>query len=544
MKKPLLLILAVLMVGLFFALSGGELLADEVFITRVVNGGESSANGSVTVPFLKDSTKYTFINVAIDLNGDSAFQAYELSTGSQDEWVVRNMGVRILRDEANNFSIRIPDTEIASRVPLTVHVVLSSDELHNWDGNLKAGGASKVFTVAEIGIEDIAELYAPDPSGVRSGGFPFDFFGSAALAQDAPDKPPTVGNDVPLLDEAGETEEDITGQGSGEGRSGAPASFDEFHPNVPDIVQGRNECVPTATANSLLWLADEYHFEDKMPEGGGAAVINELKNDLNWTENGVDVQQHYLGGKRAFTERHHIPIVTHQVGGRFDTSIVSKIAEELKKGQDVEIDMEYGRYDADGNYRRVGGHMVTVVGAWTAGNSEYLDIHDPVSTGPGTLDIYQIDGTRVENYRYQGTAVTFIRYAIAESPIEEATPTPTETPDDATPEPTPEQTEPPVTQEEEARDLTRDFVGSVEMSFSHVAPGEYSEVYVSAQNNEPGTEVAVSLAGPAVDAPTSQVIVADDNGISYFVFRIFNFGTYTATVSVGGVISTSSVVVN
>lgn len=537
MKKILILVLIFAVFGYVF-FRGGPLLADGAELTRVVLGPEQTGSGYVTVPFEKDSGKYTFINIAIDLNKDEVYEAYGIESATQEEWVVQNMGVRILKAEANNFSILIPDTDIEARGEMSVRVVLSSDELHNWDGNVEAGGQGREYIVSSFGIEDVSTLYSPDPTGVRSGGFPFDFLGGSALAADAPDVPPTAGTDVPL--EGGDDEAMSTdGQGSSNGRSGAPASFNEFHPSVPDITQGLNECVPTATANSLLWLADEYNFEDKMPEGGGAAVISELKNDLNWDANGVNVQEDYLNGKRAFTERHGIPIVTHQVGGRFDTSIVSKIADELKKGQDVEIDMEYGRYDAAGNYSRVGGHMVTVVGAWTAGNSEFLDIHDPASQGPGSLDIYKIDGTRVENYRYQGTAVTFIRYAIAESPIEEETPTPTDTPvDEPTPEPseepTPEPTEEPITEEQENRNLVTDFLNAIETSFAHVAPGEYSEIYVSVQSLEPGTDVTAVLNGPAVNPPNTQSARADEFGNVHFTFRIFQFGTYSAQVSAPG----------
>lgn len=545
MKKILLLVIAIAILG-YVLISRGPLLADGAEFTRVVLDAERSANGYVTIPFLKDSGRYTFINIAVDVNQDGVFAPYDIEGGVQQEWLVKNMGVRILKDEANNFSVLIPDTGIEERGELSMHVVLSTDELNNWDGNTESGGQGREYVIAQVGAEDIAPLYSPDPTGVRSGGFPYDLLGGSALAVHAPDIPLAADTETPLSggeDDAMNTD----GQGSGQGRSGAPASFDEFHPGVPDMIQGHNECVPTATANSLMWLADEYNFEEKMPEGGGAAVIGELKGDLNWDANGVDVQANYLNGKRAFTQRHNIPIVTHQVGGRFDTSIVSKIAEELKKGQDVEIDMEYGRYDADGtNYRRAGGHMVTVVGAWTAGNSEYLDIHDPLSAGPGSLDIYKIDGTRVENYRYQGTTVTYIRYAIAESPVEEATPTPTETPDDATPEPSPEQTDPPVTEEEENHDLIRDFTNDIETSFAHVAPGEYSEVYVSVQGIEQGRNVTVSLSGPAVDAPNTKSVTADDNGVAYFVFRIFNYGTYTAVIGVQGSTETGTrtIVVN
>jgi hypothetical protein len=73
-----------------------------------------------------------------------------------------------------------------------------------------------------------------------------------------------------------------------------------------------------------------------------------------------------------------------------------------------------------------------------------------------------------------------------------------------------------------------------EMSFSHVKPGEYSEVYLSVLIN-PGDTVQAKLTGPAVEPPADQEIVADDNGLAYFVWRIYSYGEYNATINVEGV---------
>ena len=72
------------------------------------------------------------------------------------------------------------------------------------------------------------------------------------------------------------------------------------------------------------------------------------------------------------------------------------------------------------------------------------------------------------------------------------------------------------------------------MSFSHVKPGEYSEVYLSVLVN-PGDKVQAKLTGPAVEPPADQEIVADDNGLAYFVWRIYSYGEYNATINVEGV---------
>jgi hypothetical protein len=85
---------------------------------------------------------------------------------------------------------------------------------------------------------------------------------------------------------------------------------------------------------------------------------------------------------------------------------------------------------------------------------------------------------------------------------------------------------------------------TIEMSYAHFAPGEYSEIYVSVQGLEPGTAVRVILNGPAVDQPGTKTVNADDNGLAYFVFRIFQFGPYTANVTVNDSSTSRSIAVS
>ena len=291
-------------------------------------------------------------------------------------------------------------TDLISRAVLTDEPIAASVFPNGWDGTVpEVVVDSKDFRVSEIRLDDFGEIWAPDPDGLGTTGFPSGL---------APEAGTQKASDAGINST---TSQEI---------NIAQSRLNVFHPGVPDINQGFNECVPTSTANSLLWLAKIHNFEGKMPDTT-ADLISELKSDFAWARPiGVFVAKPfnnptgngYLSGKQRFINRHDIPIETHQIGNRFDVSIQQKINAELEKGQDVEIDMEFQGPAGS----RTGGHMVTVVGAVTLGGEKFLDCHDP-SSPSGTLDIYRIDGTRVVYYRFQGPYVTYIRFAIAESPF-------------------------------------------------------------------------------------------------------------------------------
>ncbi len=398
---PILIAVFVVVIGVLFLFRGGSapaLIGTEVNMTRLVRGSEVSPNGFFSVPFLKDSEEYTFINIAVDLNKDGAIGPYIVGGETQEEWLVKNMRARVSKNVANSYSILIPDKTIEERSDFPAYIALAKSRLDSWDGRSAPGGLLKEAKISSLGSMDYGPYYSPDPEGLRDGGFSFDWLtpGYAFADNSVPDVPPGLSAGV------------LT----------AETSFDVFHPGVPDINQETNECVPTAVANSLLWLADKNNFTDKMPTGGNAGLISELKNDMKWDNTGV-FPENILPGLNAFKSRHKIPIEAHRVGSLFDLGIVSKIAGELMKGQDVEVGMEFGVYAADGSYRRVGGHVVTAVGAWAAGGSVFLGIHDPLSHGRDSLDMYEINGTRVINYGLHGGpsyVYTNIKYAIAESP--------------------------------------------------------------------------------------------------------------------------------
>ena len=426
-------------IGLAFKNFGSEkatdrtLISDSVIIFRTTMHHIKTARGYVRVPFTADSAKYHYANVAIDFNNDGKFAAYDSANGRQEEWVVKNMYAIVIATEGNGYGISIPDLAIDERHNFKAMIVLTADSLESWKGDIPKASAAKVFSVASVQADDVTGIADFNPETST---------GSAPLAAAGEDNeslvPPLTTTQLQSFkpnqtariarESAGIMESGAGGGGAanaGGNAGAAPAAppvspdFSVMHRGVPDINQKTNECAPTATANSMIWLASEYGFQEKMPPSA-SATIEEFKLDMRWAPNGVNTQQNFLPGKAEFTTDHHIPIVSHQVGEAFDPDSVKKIAEELAKGQDVELDLEFGKTDANGqNYVRKGGHMVTAVGAWSAGGKSFIGIHDPETHEDGRLDVYFVSGAHVVQYRYDGGNRTYIRFIFAESPTEE-----------------------------------------------------------------------------------------------------------------------------
>jgi len=70
------------------------------------------------------------------------------------------------------------------------------------------------------------------------------------------------------------------------------------------------------------------------------------------------------------------------------------------------------------------------------------------------------------------------------------------------------------------------------MSFAHVKPGEYSEVYMDIEG-KPETSVSASLTGPAVEIPNASGTIGGDGKVR-LTWRIYQFGNYSASGAVGG----------
>ena len=71
------------------------------------------------------------------------------------------------------------------------------------------------------------------------------------------------------------------------------------------------------------------------------------------------------------------------------------------------------------------------------------------------------------------------------------------------------------------------FADQVEMTFAHVKPGEYSEVYLKFRAS-PNKRVRATLSGPSVASPATQTLFTDEDGFVRFVWRVYSSGSYSA----------------
>lgn len=423
-----------------------SLIGQDAVLRRVVFGGEKSENAYLSLSYTADSQKYLFVNVVVDLNKDGKFADYQINGNTQKEWVVQNVSTRVFAGEGVNYDFQLTDLGVDSQKNFPVQMILTKKSIKAWQGNKLRGSAHQTTNVTSIETDDIRSRFSPSPEIGGKTGFWGDL-STPVFAQDQTSisSPPINGEDLQKeLEE--QTKNAILKRLNPLNGSPAPTpteptvatlgkEFDVFNSDIPDITQGKSECAPTSIANSMLWLAKKKNFSDKMPKTQ-AELINELKGDLKWgIDHGV-YDEDLITGKKAFAARHNIPIEVHRVAAKdYDTNIVAKIAQELQKGQDVEIGIEYWKKQADGKWKVVGGHWVTAVGArGTRDGNQTIDIHDPASPGPSSLDSYKVDDTKIINYRYRGDAIAFIQYAVAESPV---TPPTTPPSDSSTPtEPT------------------------------------------------------------------------------------------------------------
>src|SRR3989338_3212628 len=141
MKKKLFVILSVLVVVaaavIYWFLTGRvdeTLISQQVSITRVTVGDEKTEFASVSLAFHKDSKKYDYANVLVDLNKDGTFASYQVDGKKQEEWVVQNTLTKVFSAEGNNFSFVLNNSQIEAQKDFNVAIVLSRKNLDQWDG--------------------------------------------------------------------------------------------------------------------------------------------------------------------------------------------------------------------------------------------------------------------------------------------------------------------------------------------------------------------------------------------------------------------------
>jgi len=168
---------------------------------------------------------------------------------------------------------------------------------------------------------------------------------------------------------------------------------------IPDFLQtdpeagfakaGSQFCAPTAVSNALMWLADN-GYEDLRPTGSAKkaqiAMIKTLSGPGYMKTNpsmGTDVSQVLAGVETYVSEAGYTlaelsyagwrPAPEDSVAGEYPDldAIKTAIADDQSA---VWLNVGWYKYDEDsGDYRRTGGHWVTVVGY----DHDDLLIHDP-----------------------------------------------------------------------------------------------------------------------------------------------------------------------
>jgi hypothetical protein len=358
-----------------------ELLDDDIAVQRLVVNGQPRNTAHLTFGFVRSEEGEAFLNVAIDLNDDGAWRDYAFAGGTQREWVVRDLPVLLVEGQQLGTHFALLDPQAPGRRRLSVRAVVTRKPMGGttWDGSLPLPNLdSRTGVIASIG----EEKWTITPND-------FGFVG---------DGESVVRTDVPDAKQA----------------------------------EGSNECVPTATINSLRWLQkrNPAAFAGKLPDD--KTLMDELKKDMKFDrDRGGVAPENILPGKQALVTRRALPIETHQVGKQDDPDIFTQILAELKKGQDVEVIIRY-QVDAPGTATgtKTNRHMVTVVGATVtptaADGTMTLHFNDSLKkeAGAESLQLRWNDFEKrwwLPDWRGYGG---FIEFAFADSPLPATTPTP------------------------------------------------------------------------------------------------------------------------
>ncbi len=182
--------------------------------------------------------------------------------------------------------------------------------------------------------------------------------------------------------------------------------------DTPGIKQKKNECAPTSAAQSLFWLQKRHPgvLGGKLP--GQNDLIDQLKKAMKWND-GIAPGDFEPGKKKVIEDLKLDKLIVTKKGGQFDgTDTFDFVKKEIEAGEDVELRIQYKQ--ADGS--NAGGHWVTATGWYDNGTKKKLYFKDPL-TGGDTIDEYELDGTRIKNYKYGDRA--YISFAVSQSVVPE-----------------------------------------------------------------------------------------------------------------------------
>ncbi len=326
-------------------------LGDDIIIEAYFKNGESLATAYVSIPILLDIALPVLWTVYIDIDQNGKFEHLERGVNQISAGGEAGLAASfplLYHQKVVEELYAIPAEETRS-----VRIVLE-DPFGISVPFVKDGVAARMDW-------DIGSILDPDPDriGGITGRSATDLFS------------------VPIASAQ---------QGGGQG-----GQVNEMNRGVPDLGARRgkpNECVPLSFANSLLWLARTHNFQNRMPTSTDN-LVDELASDMNWTTGGVK-NEDVMAGKKAFTDRHQLPIVNKKienevVNGR--STLWDKIISELNDGEDVELIIDFKQSP---NSSSTGGHAVTVVGANNANRRQVITVHDP-ATPPNREESYVVD---------------------------------------------------------------------------------------------------------------------------------------------------------
>ena len=171
----------------------------------------------------------------------------------------------------------------------------------------------------------------------------------------------------------------------------------QFISQIPDLLQthpladflkgGQNYCAPVAVANSLSWLAGKKSVDNQIHLAGRLANSRYMNSAEKGTTpaallNGVDTyfKDHGQRPKKlAFQGWRSVPAKYRRAAGsQID---LNWLADGISESSTVWLNVGwYKKTDKSGNFKRVGGHWVTLVGYElnnAYGPENRLIVHDP-----------------------------------------------------------------------------------------------------------------------------------------------------------------------
>ena len=329
---------------------------DSLQIINFLMDGEPSQHAALEIDFSDVAEdRIFFFNVYLDLDADGDFSA--------KEWLVENKLVTVLADDPDpltkSFSFSLEKFKTGPKNETTlVRYGLSDDPLHHGDRK-KFNWTQTDGTWVQW---DFGPAVKPHPDFVTGWGGVTGIVSAAhAQTSDAGIKNTQKKTTKGTIDST-----DYTG--------------------MPDINQKKNECVPTATANSIWWLAKKNGYQNII-DAGQDKIINDLKTATQWTADGVS-WWNFIPGKEEFISSYGLPLEVHEVEKDYD-----KILAEINKGQDIEVIIDFVK---DGKV--VASHAATIAGArsFTTNKGkrtiENVVLHDPATKS--TEDTYEVKGTK------------------------------------------------------------------------------------------------------------------------------------------------------